>query len=130
MPIRWVRTLVGSVLAVVGCLGSTIVVAQTLTDAGVGFVLQSTDFGNPCTDDEGDMPRIYDNASANPVDISFKIINTGGSNLFIGGFGFVIPPAGPSRRPRVIRVTVPPGSSLGIRGQTASCAWIAIIRPH
>jgi len=130
MPIRGLRTFVGAVLVCVGCLGPTMVGAQTLTDAGVGFVLQSTDFGNPCTPDEGDIPRIYDNASAQAVDVSFKILNTGGSNLFITGTGFIIPPDGPTRRPRVIRLTVAPGTSIGIKGQAANCRWTAIIRPH
>jgi hypothetical protein len=107
---------------------------QPLPEAGFGFVFRSTDFGNPCTTDLGDSPRIYDNQSEAPVDVSFKIVNTGGSNLFItvNGTvgGTVIPPVGPGQRPRVIRRTVPLGKSLGILAQAADCGWIAIIRPH
>jgi hypothetical protein len=134
MTTRMIRTLVGSVLALAGCWGSTGVAGEPLPEEGVGFVFRSTDFGTPCTTDPGDSPRIYDNQSEAPVDVSFKIVITGGSNLFIivngAGGGTVIPPVGPAQRPRVIRRTVPPGKSLGILAQAADCGWIAIIRPH
>ena len=41
-------------------------------DSGVGFVLKSTDFADPCTQNPGDYPVIYDNHSSNRVDVSFK----------------------------------------------------------
>ena len=96
----------------------------------VGFVFRSTDFGDPCTSDPGNIPRIYDNGSAATVDVSFKVVNTGGSNVFVSGTGFVIPPDGPQKRPRVIRLSLPAGGSIGLRGQAADCAWTAIIWPH
>ena len=137
MTTRLIRTFVGSLLVFVGCWGSTGVAVQPdpqpLPEAGFGFVFRSTDFGNPCTTDPGDIPRIYDNLSVAPVDVSFKVINTGGSNLFISTLaagGPVIPPAGPQQRPRVMRMTVAPGDSIGIKGQAANCGWTAIIRPH
>jgi hypothetical protein len=98
--------------------------------SGIGFVLKSTDFGDPCTNDPGDFPVIYDNASSNSVDVSFQIFNTGGSNIFVVGTGFVIPPLGPNQRPRVIRLTVAPGDTIKLHGQAGDCAWKAIIWPH
>lgn len=99
-------------------------------DSGIGFVLKSTDFGDPCTDDPGDFPVIYDNHSANAVDVSFKIVNTGGSNVFIDGTGFVIPPFGASRRPRIVRLTLAPDETIKLHGQAEDCAWIVTVRPH
>ena len=96
----------------------------------IGFVLESTDFGDPCTNDPGDFPVIYDNASSNSVDVSFQIFNTGGSNIFVVGTGFVIPPLGPSQRPRVIRLTVAPGNTIKLNGQAEDCSWKSIILPH
>jgi hypothetical protein len=123
---RLIRTLVGSVLALAGCWGSIGLAAQPPSEAGFGFVFQSTDFGTPCTPDPGNIPRIYDNQSTAPVDVSVKVVNTGPSNLFIlvngAGGGTIIPPAGP--------LTLAPGGSLGIKAQAANCGWIAIIRPH
>jgi hypothetical protein len=130
MSTRWCRMLLRSVLGLAVVFATTQVAAQPLDDSGFGFVLRSTNFGDPCTSDDGNVPRIYDNATAAPVDVSFRIINTGGSILFIVGTGFVIPPDGPGRRPRVIRIAVSPGGSIGIKGQTAGCGWTAIIRPH
>ena len=99
-------------------------------DSGIGFVLHSTDFGNPCTDDPGDFPVIYDNNSSNTVDVSFKIVNTGGSNVFIDGTGFVIPPLGAQRRPRIIRMSLAPSDVIKLHGQAADCAWTVTVRPH
>jgi hypothetical protein len=99
-------------------------------DSGVGFVLKSTDFADPCTDNPGDYPVIYDNFSSNDVDVSFKIVNTGNSNVFVVGTGFVIPPVGPSQRPRIIRMTVDSGGAIRLRGQGDDCAWTAIVWPH
>ena len=98
--------------------------------SGVGFVLKSTDFGDPCTDDPGNFPVIYDNHSTNNVDVSFKIVNIGDSNIFVVGTGFVIPPLGPNKRPRVIRLTVGSGDTIKLHGQGGDCAWTAIIWPH
>ena len=127
---RLKRFLLGTALALAGFLPSGAGFAQPLDDSGFGFVLRSVDFGEPCTDDLGNIPRIFDNASARPVNVSFKIINTGESNLFITDTGFIIPPNGPQRRPRIIRLTVAPSQSIGVRAQSENCAWIAIIRPH
>ncbi len=99
-------------------------------DSGVGFVLKSTDFGDPCTSDPGNYPVIYDNHSSNSVDVSFKIVNTGNSNVFVVGTGFVIPPAGPQQQPRVIRLTVVAGDTIKLHGQASDCAWKVIIWPH
>ena len=122
--------LLGSVLSLAGVFATARGAAQPLDDSGYGFVLRSTNFGDPCTSDDGNVPRIYDNATAGPVDVSFRIINTGGSILFVVGTGFVIPPDGPGRRPRVIRMTVSPGGSIGIKGPEANCGWTVIVRPH
>jgi hypothetical protein len=100
------------------------------TDTGIGFVLRSEDFGAPCTTDLPEVPRIYDNSTATAVDVSVKVVNTGSANVFIVGTGHVIPPIGPTRRPRIVRVTVPPGGSLGLAAQGPSCSWLAVIRPH
>jgi hypothetical protein len=99
-------------------------------DADTAFVLSSTDFGDPCTQNQGSIPRIYDNRTANNVDVSFKIVNTGSTNVFIDGTGFVIPPVGPQMRPRIVRLTLAPGASLGIRSQPGDCGWTATVRPH
>ena len=127
---RLTKTLLGTTLAIVGFLPSGVGLTQPIDEEGFGFVLRSVDFGQPCTNDLGNIPRIFDNASSRPVNVSFKIINTGSSNLFITDTGFVIPPNGPQRRPRVIRLTVAPSESIGVRAQSENCAWIAIIRPH
>ena len=99
-----------------------------LDDAGVGFVLRSTDFAQPCTTSAGDIPNVYDNATKHSVDVSVKVVNTGETILFVKQF--VIPPPGPNLRPRVMRFTVGPAQSLGIKSQSGSCGWIAVIRPH
>lgn len=99
-------------------------------DTGIGIVIKSTDFGEPCTDDPGDFPVIYDNDSTNTVDVSFKIVNTGGSNVFVDGTGFVIPPFGTARRPRIIRLTLAPSENIKLHGQAEDCAWVATVRPH
>ena len=99
-------------------------------DSGVGFVLKSTDFADPCTQDPGNYPVIYDNDGSNRVDVSFKIVNTGGSNVFVVGTGFVIPPVGPTQRPRIIRMTVAPGDNIRLHGQGVNCAWTVIVWPH
>ena len=101
--------------------------AQT-DDSGAGFVLRSTNFGNPCTTSPGDVPIVYDNGTDKPVDVSVKVVNTGQAILFVGAH--VIPPQGPQRRPRVMRITVGPLSGLGIRAQGSPCGWTAVIRPH
>lgn len=124
------RQVMGCAIISVMLAGCALVAQEASNSAGVGFVMSSKDFGDPCTQDPGGIPRIYDNAGANSADVSVKIVNTGNSNLFITGTGFVIPPEGPLRRPRVFRVTLQPGASLGIQAQTADCGWIAIIRPH
>jgi hypothetical protein len=111
-------------------IASLLMTGSASADPDVGFILNSTDFGAPCTNDPGNVPRIFDNASSSSVDVSFKVVNTGGSNVFVTGTGFVIPPFGPQKRPRVIRLTVPAGGSIGLRGQAADCAWTATIRPH
>jgi hypothetical protein len=98
--------------------------------SGVGFVLKSTDFADPCTNNPGNYPAIYDNNTSNRVEVSFKIVNTGGSNVFVVGTGFVIPPVGPTQRPRIIRMTVDPGDSIRLRGQGVDCAWTVIVWPH
>lgn len=116
--------------ALLGLLASLVLTGYASADEDVGFVLRSTDFGDPCTSDPGNIPRIYDNSSGASVDVSFKVVNTGGSNVFVTGTGFVIPPAGAQRRPRVIRLRVPAGGSIGLQGQAANCAWTAVIRPH
>ncbi len=95
-----------------------------------GFTLRSTDFGDPCTQDAGDFPVIYDNSSGHAVDISFKVVNTGGSNVFVVGTGYVIPPLGPKRRPRIIRLEVSADGHVKLRGQDANCAWKVEVRPH
>jgi hypothetical protein len=117
-------------LALLALIASLVLTGSASADPGVGFVLESTDFGDPCTSNPGNLPRIYDNASSASVDVSFQVVNTGGSNVFVAGTGFVIPPYGPQKRPRVIRLTVPAGGSIGLQGQGADCAWTAIIRPH
>ena len=99
-------------------------------DSGVGFVLKSTDFADPCTQNPGDYPVIYDNHSSNRVDVSFKLVNTGGSIVFVVGTGFVIPPVGPTQRPRIIRMTVAPGDNIRLHGQGVNCAWTVIVWPH
>ena len=99
-------------------------------DAGIGFVLKSTDFGTPCTDSPGNFPVIYANHSSHNVDVSVKIINTGGSNVFVVGTGIVIPPFGVQRRPRIIRLSLAPGEVIKLHGQAADCAWTATVRPH
>ena len=73
---------------------------------------------------------IYDNHTSNDVDVSFKIVNTGNSNVFVVGTGFVIPPVGPTQRPRIIRMTVDPGDAIRLRGQGDDCAWTVIVWPH
>jgi hypothetical protein len=114
-------------------LGSTVlwnpaVATAQLTDQGVGFVMRSTNFAQPCVTNPGDMPIVYDNATDKPVDVSVKVVNTSQSNLFVGPF--IIPPQGPIRRPRVMRITVGPSESLGIRAQSSPCGWIAVVKPH
>ncbi|HEX2500318.1 MAG TPA: hypothetical protein VHO73_02595 [Methylomirabilota bacterium] len=99
-----------------------------LADAGVGFVMRSGNFGQPCTTSPGDIPIVYDNITENPVDVSVKVVNTGQSILFVRGL--VIPPQGPTRRPRVMRFTLGPHDTLGIRAQGSPCGWIAVVRPH
>ena len=100
------------------------------SDTGIGFILRSEDFGAPCTMDVPEVPRIYDNSTAAAVDVSVKVVNTGSANVFVIGTGHVIPPIGPTRRPRIVRVTVPPGGSLGLGAQGPPCSWLAVIRPH
>ena len=102
--------------------------AAQLDDAGVGFVMRSSNFGHPCTTDPGNIPIVYDNATDKPVDVSLKVVNTSQSNLFIKNF--VIPPQGPNRRPRVMRITVGSLEALGIRAQGSPCGWIAVVKPH
>ena len=50
----------------------------------------------------GDVPIVYDNDTDKPVDVSVKVVNTGQAILFVGPH--VIPPQGPQRRPRVMRI--------------------------
>jgi hypothetical protein len=102
----------------------------TLNEEGYGFIFLSSDFGDPCTQNPGDIPRVYDNGSTNPVDVSVQVFNTANVNLFIDGTGFVIPPTGPQDRPRAMRRTLQPGESFGIKAQGADCGWIAIVHPH
>jgi len=102
----------------------------TLNEQGYGFIFHSKDFGNPCTQNQGDIPRVYDNGSDNPIDVSVKVVNTASVILFIDGTGFVIPPTGPQDRPRAMRRTLHPGESFGIKAQGADCGWIAIVHPH
>ena len=102
----------------------------TLNEQGYGFIFHSSDFCDPCTQNQGNIPRIYDNGSVNPIDVSVKVVNTANVNLFIDGTGFVIPPTGPQDRPRAVRLTLQPGESFGIKAQGADCGWIAIVRPH
>jgi len=64
-------------VSLVGCAG------LRPHDSGVGFVLKSTDFADPCTNNPGNYPAIYDNNTSNRVEVSFKIVNTGGSNVFV-----------------------------------------------
>jgi hypothetical protein len=116
--------------ALLGLIAGLVLSGCAGADPEVGFVLRSTDFGDPCTSDPGNIPRIYDNGSSAGADVSFKVVNTGASNVFVTGTGFVIPPLGAQKRPRVIRLTVPAGGSIGLQGQAADCAWTAIIRPH
>lgn len=111
-------------VVLVGCAG------LEPNDSGVGFVLRSTDFANPCTANPGDYPVIYDNATSHRVDVSFKIVNSGQSNVFVVGTGFVIPPIGPNQRPRIIRMTLDPGATIKLHGQGPGCAWIVIVWPH
>ena len=101
--------------------------AAQLDDAGVGFVMRSTDFGQPCTTNVGDIPSVYGNATKHSVDVSLKVVNTGQKNLFIKQF--VIPPQGPNPRPRIMRITVGPPSRRH-QGSSAPCGWIAVVRPH
>lgn len=96
----------------------------------IGLVLTSNDFGTPCTMNIGESPRVYDNASTSDVDVTVKIVNTGPSILFITGTGFVIPPGTEDqRRPRIFRVTLAAGTSLGILAQ-GTCAWNVVVYPH
>jgi hypothetical protein len=95
-----------------------------------GFVIQSNNFGNPCTQDPGDIPRVYDNATKHDVDVSIMVVNTGATNLFITDAGFVIPPMGPQARPRIVRVTLAAGQSVGLKGQGPNCSWTATVWPH
>jgi hypothetical protein len=113
-------------------LGLLVVPAVALEDSdpGIGFILRSEDFAAPCTMDVPEVPRIYDNGTATAVDVSIKVVNTGSANVFVVGTGYVIPPIGPIRRPRIMRVTVPPGGSLGLAAQGPPCSWLAVIRPH
>jgi hypothetical protein len=124
-PIR--TTLLASVLGWAVLWDPTAATAQ-LDDAGVGFVMRSNNFGQPCTTNPGDIPIVYDNATDNPVDVSLKVVNTGKSILFVKGF--VIPPPGPTRRPRVMRFTLGPHDTVGIRAQGPPCGWLAVVRPH
>jgi hypothetical protein len=102
--------------------------AAQLDDADVGFVMRASNFGQPCTTNPGDIPIVYDNTTDHPVDVSLKVVNTGTSIRFVKGF--VIPPQGPTRRPRVMRFTLAPHDNVGIRAQTSPCDWIAVVRPH
>jgi hypothetical protein len=102
--------------------------AAQLDDLGVGFVMRSSDFGEACTTNAGDIPIVYSNATKHAVDVSLKVVNTGQKNLFVKQF--VIPPQGPTQRPRIMRITVGPAEALGIKAQGESCGWIAVIRPH
>ena len=101
---------------------------------GYGFVFESKDFGDACTQDPGDRPVLYDNRGSSPVDVSFQVVNTGKSNLFpeVNGLPtpFVIPPDGDNRRPRIMRFTVNPGSTFRLGAQISDCKWFAIINPH
>jgi hypothetical protein len=103
-------------------------------DLGIGFVLKSSDFANPCTSDPGDYPVIYVNHSVHAVDVSFKLVNTGGSNVFVESpdltVGIVLPPPGPNTRPHLFRATLSPGGFIKLHGQAADCAWTATILPH
>ena len=94
------------------------------------FIIQSSDFGDPCTQDEGDIPRVYDNATNHDVEVSVMVVNTGATNLFMTAGGFIIPPMGPQARPRIMRVTLAAGQSLGIKGQGPNCSWTATVWPH
>ena len=125
-PVR--TTLLASVLGWAVLWEPTVAAAQPLDDAGVGFVMRSDDFGEPCTTNAGDLPVVYDNATGRSVDISLKVVNTGQKNLFVKQF--VIPPQGPVRRPRVMRFTVGPNASLAIKAQGSPCGWIAVVKPH
>jgi hypothetical protein len=117
-----------SLVMAIGLMASSI-----LSGAGhaqSGLVIQSSNFGNPCTQDAGDIPRIYDNATKHDVDVSIMVVNTGATNLFITDTGFVIPPIGPQSRPRIMRVTLAAGQNVGIRGQGPNCSWTATVWPH
>jgi hypothetical protein len=116
--------------ALLGPIAGLVLTGCASADREVGFVFRSTDFGDPCTSDPGNIPRIYDNASSASADVSFKVVNTGGANVFVSGTGFVIPPDGPQKRPRVIRLSVPAGGNIGLEGQASDCAWTATIWPH
>ncbi len=120
----------GLILLSIALLAACSEVRLNPPDSGIGFVLSSTDFGDPCTNDPGNYPIIYDNDSSNTVDVSFKIVNTGGSNVFVDGTGIVIPPLGPQRRPRIIRLTLAPRDNIKLHGQAADCAWTVTVRPH
>jgi hypothetical protein len=113
-----------------GSIAGLLLTGCANADPDFGLVLRSADFGDPCTSDPGNIPRIYDNGSTASADVSVKVANTGGSNILVSGTGFVIPPDGAQRRPRVIRLTVPTGGSIGLEGQAANCAWTATIWPH
>ena len=116
--------------SVLGCLAlwNPAVAAAQLEDTGIGFVMRSEHFGEACTTDPGNIPIVYQNLTKHSVEVSLKIVNTGQKNLFVRNA--VIPPEGPQRRPRVMRITLAPAEGLGIKAQGSPCGWIAVVRPH
>ena len=83
-----------------GSIAGLVLIGCANADPDFGLVLRSADFGDPCTSDPVNIPRIYDNGSTASADVSVNVANTGGSNILVSGTGFVIPPDRAQRRPR------------------------------
>lgn len=129
----------GRILLAVAALSSAMIWRATTADAqteeGTGFVLRSNNFGTPCVGALNDIPIVYDNLTDKSVEVSVKVVNTGQAILFIsnssGAEYAVIPPFGPQRRPRVMRIRLGPNEHVGIRADTSQpCSWFAVIQPH
>lgn len=103
---------------------------KAIESTGFGFSMTSDEFGNPCSTIPGEYPALYDNATNQPVDVTVKLVNLGPSILFIDGTGFVIPPQGNQVRPRIVRLTLAPGTAFRVKPQTSDCAWAALVLPH
>ena len=120
-------TLLAAVLGWAVLWDPTVAAAQ-LEDSGIGFVMRSGNFGQPCTTNPGDIRDRLRQHHREPGRRRREGREHGRVHPLRQGPRHSA--SGPTRRPRVMRFTLGPHETLGIRAQTSACGWIAVVRPH